>query len=66
MEPLAPQQSEEGGGSGAPNSLALADAELGFIEQALAKANGNKAMAARMLGIDRKTLYNKLRRTEKS
>ena len=30
------------------------------IEAALAKARGNKTVAARLLQIDRKTLYNKM------
>lgn len=37
------------------------DEEEARIRQALAAANGNKSLAAKMLGIDRKTLYNKLR-----
>lgn len=36
------------------------DEEKSRIEAALARARGNKAMAARLLQIDRKTLYNKL------
>ena len=34
--------------------------ELEQIEAALAKARGNKTVAARLLQIDRKTLYNKM------
>lgn len=35
--------------------------ELERIRQALAAAGGNKSLAAKLLGIDRKTLYNKLK-----
>lgn len=38
-----------------------ADAERQRILNALQQCGGNKSKAARMLGIDRKTLYNKLR-----
>ena len=37
-----------------------ADAERQRILNALQQCGGNKSKAARMLGIDRKTLYNKL------
>ena len=44
------------------SSLTLHDAndERERIVQALQQTNGNKAKAARLLGIDRKTLYNKI------
>ncbi len=48
--------------SGATHPAPLRDraGEEEQIRQALAAAGGNKSQAARMLGIDRKTLYNKL------
>jgi len=39
----------------------LREAERNLIERALKLANGNKAKAARMLGISRPRLYNKMR-----
>ena len=39
-----------------------AGTEAEQIRHALQATNGNKSLAARMLGIDRKTLYNKLER----
>ncbi len=38
----------------------LADAEAEQIRRVLAAAGGNKSRAARILGIERKTLYRKL------
>jgi DNA-binding NtrC family response regulator len=40
----------------------LADAERQAIERALAATGGNRAAAARRLGIPRRTLYSKLKR----
>jgi two-component system response regulator AtoC len=36
------------------------DAERGAVEEALQKARGNRSLAARLLGVSRRTLYNKL------
>jgi two-component system response regulator AtoC len=36
------------------------DAERQSVEEALGKARGNKSVAARLLGVSRRTLYNKL------
>jgi DNA-binding NtrC family response regulator len=40
----------------------LADAEAEQIRRVLAAAGGNKSRAAKILGIERKTLYRKLER----
>lgn len=42
-------------------SLRRSQNELDLIKEALAKCNNNKSEAARMLKVDRKTLYNKLK-----
>lgn len=54
---------EEIARSGAAPAMPLRDRtdEEERIRRALATAGGNKSQAARLLGIDRKTLYNKLR-----
>jgi transcriptional regulator of acetoin/glycerol metabolism len=44
----------------------LRRAEDDAVRQALTAARGNKAEAARILGVDRKTLYAKIRRLEAS
>jgi DNA-binding NtrC family response regulator len=43
-------------------SETLADAEADQIRRVLSATNGNKSRAARILGIERKTLYRKLER----
>lgn len=40
----------------------LRDLELSLIDQAMARANGNKAHAARLLGLKRTTLVERLKR----
>jgi DNA-binding NtrC family response regulator len=40
--------------------LSLAEVELAYIKQVIEKLDGNMAHAARVLGIDRRTLYRKL------
>lgn len=50
-----------------PNSLSLKVSqsdELSRIQEALQITGGNKSRAAKLLGIDRKTLYNKLAQLE--
>ncbi|HYN84157.1 MAG TPA: sigma-54 dependent transcriptional regulator [Pyrinomonadaceae bacterium] len=43
----------------------LAELEAEYIRETLAAAGGNKSEAARLLGISRKNLYERLRRDEK-
>ncbi len=43
-------------------SETLADTEAEQIRRVLAATNGNKSRAAKILGIERKTLYRKLER----
>ena len=42
----------------------LAEVEAEYIRNVLSSVNGNKTQAAKILGLDRKTLREKLRRTE--
>jgi len=44
----------------APDQLALRDVERHHIERVLRAVDGNRQEAARLLGIDRSTLYRKL------
>ncbi len=44
----------------AERRLSLAEVELAYIKQVVEKVGGNMAHAARVLGIDRRTLYRKL------
>jgi transcriptional regulator with PAS, ATPase and Fis domain len=45
-----------------PPDRSLADVERGHIERVLEELDGNITQAAKVLGIDRATLYNKLKR----
>ncbi|MCK6545732.1 helix-turn-helix domain-containing protein, partial [Myxococcota bacterium] len=40
--------------------MSMRDAERAALVQALERSNGNKSLAARMLGISRKQLYAKI------
>jgi transcriptional regulator of acetoin/glycerol metabolism len=44
------------------DALSLRDLERDHILKVLQEAQGNKSLAARRLGIERKTLYKKARR----
>jgi DNA-binding NtrC family response regulator len=44
----------------------LEDMELSYILRVLDAVGGNKASAARLLGVDRTTLYRKLQRQEQA
>ncbi len=44
--------------------LSLEEVERRYIEQVLALSGDNKRQAARLLGVDRRTLYRKLERYE--
>jgi two-component system response regulator HydG len=45
-----------------PNLPSMEQVEQRYITRVLREVNGNKALAARILGFDRKTLYRKLER----
>jgi two-component system response regulator HydG len=46
--------------------IAALEAEYNIILQALKETNFNKAEAAKLLNVDRKTIYNKLKRFQES
>jgi DNA-binding NtrC family response regulator len=59
------QISPVGGGAAAEPAAGTLDdrrasAERAAVEEALQKAKGNRSLAARLLGVSRRTLYNKL------
>lgn len=52
--------------AGVPPDRPLEEVELAYIQEVLASVEGNRTRAAEILGIDRKTLREKLRRAESS
>ncbi len=62
MNPLVAAQSIEQMDSRDRSSESLADTEAEQIRRVLTATNGNKSRAAKILGIERKTLYRKLER----
>jgi DNA-binding NtrC family response regulator len=53
-------------GSAAASSLSLRDLEERYIDEILQRTGGNKVQAAAILGIDRKTLYRRAERRERT
>jgi DNA-binding NtrC family response regulator len=49
-------------GSLPPDGVTLRDMEIDLIRRTIAQCEGNKSLAARQLGISRKTLYEKIQR----
>lgn len=49
------------GGSDPEEFVSLEEVERRYIQHVVASVDGNKTLAARILGLDRKTLYRKLR-----
>ena len=60
--PAALQQTERNNNGGRVGVTNLDDLERNAIIQALAQCHGNKKKAAQVLGIQRPTLYNKMKR----
>lgn len=60
----APETGADNVKSAPKASLSIEDAERATIQRALSEAGGNKVQAARMLGISRHRLYDRIRRWE--
>ena len=63
---IAPPRAAAGIGTGVPerDTDSLAQVEREHIQRALAKAGGNKKVAAHMLGLSRRALYRRLERLD--
>ena len=55
-----PQQQNDPLGVAAVQRRSLADVERAYVRRMVEVAGGNKTLAARILGIDRRTLYRRL------
>ncbi|MBA3544617.1 MAG: sigma-54-dependent Fis family transcriptional regulator [Chthoniobacterales bacterium] len=62
--PVALQKTERASGQSSGPARSLNDMERNAILDALAQCHGNKKKAAELLGIQRPTLYNKMKRYE--
>ncbi len=62
MTHLSPQYRGADGGSGVELSDRFAASARQIIEEAITRAGGSKSEAARILHIDRKTLYNRMKK----
>ncbi len=62
---IAKYESTRVGDVDVEHMLSLAELERRYIEKVLAAADGNKTQAAKVLGLDRRTLYRKLERYER-
>jgi len=67
LEPLGASVAEEGATSliqsAVDRRLTLRELEKLYIDQIMKRTGGNKVQAARILGIDRKTLYRRAARS---
>jgi two-component system response regulator HydG len=62
----APGGADAAGEAGAPGADLLVTVERDHIQRALARAGGNKKVAAKMLGLSRRALYRRLERLDLS
>jgi two-component system response regulator HydG len=54
------------GGGDPADLVSLQEVEGRYIKHVLEAAGGNRTLAARILGLDRKTLYRKLQRLDRA